>query len=167
MVGRLRDGVVYVGGVDSGDTLRAWITDAARGLALTPELRGDPFGPSDHVAFYAAGVPVVFLFTGAHGDYHRPSDTWDKLKPQGLELVTAFTARIVAAAAGAAAAPLYVRPSRRPASRAEAGTARSSVSFQISARRPSPAPGSAASAPEVRRKKPGCAPATSSCNSPG
>ena len=89
--------------------------DAARGLALTPELRGDPFGPSDHIAFYAAGVPVVFLFTGAHGDYHRPSDTWDKLNPQGLELVTAFTARIVAAAAGAAAAPTYVRAQPAPA----------------------------------------------------
>lgn len=115
MVGRLRDGVVYVGGVDGGDTLRAWVTDAARGLALRPELRGDPFGPSDHTAFYAAGVPVLFLFTGAHGDYHRPTDTWDKLNPQGLELVTAFTARIVLAAAGAAAAPLYVRAQPAPA----------------------------------------------------
>ena len=114
MVGRLRDGKVHVGGVDSGDTLRTWVTDAARGLALTPELRGDPFGPSDHIAFYAAGVPVVFLFTGAHGDYHRPTDTWDKLNPQGLELVTAFTARIVAAAAGAAAAPAYVRAQPAP-----------------------------------------------------
>ena len=121
MVGRLRDGVVYVGGVDSGDNLRAWITDAARGLALTPELRGDPFGPSDHIAFYAAGVPVVFLFTGAHGDYHRPSDTWDKLNPQGLELVTAFTARIVAAAAGATAAPAYVRAQPAPAAEPRRG----------------------------------------------
>jgi hypothetical protein len=115
MVGRLRDGKVYVGGVDSGDTLRAWVTDAARGLALTPELRGDPFGPSDHTAFYAAGVPVVFLFTGAHGDYHRPTDTWDRLNPQGLELVTALTARIVVAAAGAAAAPVYARAQPAPA----------------------------------------------------
>jgi hypothetical protein len=115
MVGRLRDGKVYVGGVDSGDGLRPWVSDAARGLALTPELRGDPFGPSDHIAFYAAGVPVLFLFTGAHGDYHRPSDTWDKLNPQGLELVTAFTARIVAAAAGAATAPAYVRSQPAPA----------------------------------------------------
>ena len=114
MVGRLRDGKVYVGGVDSGDTLRTWVTDAARGLALTPELRGDPFGPSDHMAFYAAGAPVVFLFTGAHGDYHRPTDTWDKLDPRGLELVTAFTARIVAAAAGAAAAPAYARAQPAP-----------------------------------------------------
>ena len=169
MVGRLRDGKVYVGGVDSGDTLRTWVTDAARGLALTPELRGDPFGPSDHIAFYAAGVPVVFLFTGAHGDYHRPTDTWDKLNPQGLELVTAFTARIVAAAAGGRGCPgVRAGPAgagRRAASGAD--TARSSVSSPISASRPSPAPGSAASAPEARRKRPGCAPATSSCNSPG
>ena len=114
MVGRLRDGRVYVGGVDSGDTLRGWVADAARGLALTPELRGDSVGPSDHTAFYAAGVPVVFLFTGAHGDYHRPTDTWDKLNPQGLELVTVYTARIVAAAAGAAAAPAYVRAQPAP-----------------------------------------------------
>ena len=56
MVGRLRDGKVYVGGVDSGDSLRAWVTDAARALALTPELRGDPFGPADHIAF-CRGVP--------------------------------------------------------------------------------------------------------------
>lgn len=115
MVGRLREDKLYVGGVDSGNTLRALVAGAARGLPLTLEVRGDPFGPSDHTAFYAAGVPVVFLFTGAHGDYHRPTDTWDKLNPQGLELVTAFTARIVLAAAGAAVAPLYVRAQPAPA----------------------------------------------------
>jgi aminopeptidase YwaD len=109
MVGRLRDGKLYVAGVDSGDSLRGLVADAARGLALSPELNGDPFSPSDHTVFYTAGVPVLFLFTGAHGDYHRPSDTWDKLNPQGLETVTAFAARVVAAAAAAGAPPAYVR----------------------------------------------------------
>ena len=109
MVGRLRDGKVYVAGVDSGDTLRALAADAARGLPISPELNGDPFSPSDHTVFYAAGVPVLFLFTGAHGDYHRPTDTWDKLNPLGLEAVTAYAARIVSAAARAPAAPAYVQ----------------------------------------------------------
>jgi aminopeptidase N len=39
---------------------------------------------SDHAAFIERGVPAVQLFTGAHGDYHRPGDTADKLDAEGL-----------------------------------------------------------------------------------
>ena len=31
-------------------------------------------GPSDHASFYGAKVPVLFLFTGEHAEYHRPGD---------------------------------------------------------------------------------------------
>jgi aminopeptidase YwaD len=109
MVGRLRDGKVYVGGVDSGSGLRAIVADAARGLPLTPEMRADPFAPSDQTSFYAAGRPVLFLFTGAHADYHRPSDTWEKIDASGLATVTAFAGRIVAALAALSAPPAYVK----------------------------------------------------------
>jgi hypothetical protein len=108
MVGRLRDGKLYVAGVDSGTGLRGLVT-AAPAAGLAPELRGDPFAPSDHTAFYTAGRPVLFLFTGAHGDYHRPSDTWDKINAPGLEMVTAFAARVVAAAAREPQPPAYVK----------------------------------------------------------
>jgi aminopeptidase YwaD len=121
MVGRLRDGKLYVAGVDSGDDLRPLLTDAARGLGLTLELRGDPFSPSDHTAFYTAGVPVLFLFTGAHADYHRPSDTWERLNPGGLETVTAFTARVVSAVGGQAAAPAYVKVGATPSAERRGG----------------------------------------------
>lgn len=109
MIGRLRDGKLYVGGVDSGTGLRAIVDDAARGLGLTLELRGDPYAPSDHTSFYAAGRPVLFLFTGAHGDYHRPSDTWDKLNPRGLETVTTFASKIIMAVGSAPIPPTYVK----------------------------------------------------------
>src|SRR2546425_6765169 len=109
MVGRLRDGKLYVAGVDSGTGLRPVVTDAAQGLGLTLDLRGDPFSPSDHTAFYTSGAPVLFAFTGAHGDYHRPTDTWEKLNPKGLETVTAFAARVVAAVAAQASPPAYVK----------------------------------------------------------
>lgn len=109
MVGRLRDGKFYVGGVDSGNGLRTFVTEAARGLPLSPELRGDPYAPSDHTAFYTRERPVLFLFTGAHADYHRPTDTWEKLNPQGLETVTTFVARLVSAVAREAAPPPYVK----------------------------------------------------------
>lgn len=108
MVGRLREGKLYVGGVDSGTGLRALVGATPAG-PLAPELRGDPFAPSDHTAFYTAGRPVLFFFTGAHADYHRPSDTWDKVNAPGLEAVTAFVARVVAAAAREPTAPAYVK----------------------------------------------------------
>src|SRR5262245_14772289 len=109
MVGRLREGKVYVSGVDSGSGLRALVTDAARGMPLTPELRGDPFAPSDQTSFYAAGRPVLFLFTGAHSDYHRPSDRWEKINAAGLVAVTAFAGRIVTALATWPSVPAYVK----------------------------------------------------------
>ena len=116
MVGRLRDGKLYVHGVDSGTALGTLVADAARGLGLSPQLRGDPFSPSDHTTFYAAGRPVLFLFTGAHTDYHRPTDTWQNLNPQGLETVTTFAARAIAAVAATSAPPTYVRLRAAPAS---------------------------------------------------
>jgi hypothetical protein len=114
MVGRLRAGRLHVGGVDSGHGLRGRVEEAAAGLGLDLQPHGDPWTPSDHTSFYAAGVPVLFLFTGLHPDYHRPSDTWEKINPAGLATVTAFAARVTAAAA-AGAPPLYVRlePRRR------------------------------------------------------
>ncbi len=107
MVGRLRHRTLYVGGVDSAIGLRELVQAQAGGLTLS--LRGDPFGPSDHSSFYAAGRPVLFLFTGAHADYHRPGDTWDKTDAAGLAEVTGFAARVIDAVATLATPPAYAR----------------------------------------------------------
>jgi aminopeptidase YwaD len=42
-------------------------------------LNEDGFGPSDHSSFYAKQIPVLFFWTGTHLDYHKPSDTADKI----------------------------------------------------------------------------------------
>jgi C-terminal processing protease CtpA/Prc len=52
-------------------------------------------GPSDHTSFYRRGVPVLFLFTGLHADYHRPTDDSDKINLDGLVQVTDFVGDIV------------------------------------------------------------------------
>src|SRR6185436_3831716 len=83
-VGRLRDGRLHIMGVDTGQGLRALVEQAAQGLSAPLTLRGDGVGPSDHTAFLNRERPVVFFFTGAHSDYHRPSDTWDKIDADGL-----------------------------------------------------------------------------------
>ena len=45
---------------------------------------------SDQVSFTDKGVPAVQIFTAAHVDYHRPSDTADKIDYAGLVKVAAF-----------------------------------------------------------------------------
>jgi aminopeptidase YwaD len=56
------------------------------------------FGASDQQSFYLANIPVLFFFTGLHSDYHRPSDTAEKINVEGeariLSLVAQTTARI-------------------------------------------------------------------------
>jgi hypothetical protein len=99
MVGRMRDGQLFVMGVDSGQGLRPLIEQAAAGLDVRLSLRGDGIGPSDHTAFYNRDRPVVFFFTGTHGDYHRPGDTADKINADGMRKVAAVASRTIRALA--------------------------------------------------------------------
>jgi aminopeptidase YwaD len=102
MVGRLRDGKVYVDGADTAKGLRAEVEAVAArppALPLHPTFGGGGYGPSDHTSFYARDVPVLFLFTGAHADYHRPSDTADKIDAAGLAAVARLGLRLARDAA--------------------------------------------------------------------
>jgi hypothetical protein len=44
----------------------------------------DGMGGSDHESFYPHKIPVLFVFTGTHTDYHRPSDDFDKINYKGM-----------------------------------------------------------------------------------
>lgn len=102
MVGRPRERRVFVDGADTARGLRAEVAAvAARPPALPLRLAfgGDGYGPSDQTSFYAKGVPVLFLFTGAHPDYHRPTDTPDKIDAAGLQEVGRLAYRLARAAA--------------------------------------------------------------------
>ena len=41
------------------------------------------YGSSDHTSFKAKRVPTLFFFSGLHADYHRPTDTWEKIEVEG------------------------------------------------------------------------------------
>jgi aminopeptidase YwaD len=102
MVGRPRGGKLYVDGADTARALRGIVGALAEvppRIPFTLAYGGDGYGPSDHTSFYAKDVPVVFLFTGAHADYHRPSDTVDKVDPYGLVVVARLASRIAREAA--------------------------------------------------------------------
>ena len=108
-VGRLQDGKLLAMGVDTGTGLRALVEREAAGLPLRLTLQGDGSGPSDHAAFLSREIPVLFFYTGPHGDYHRPSDTWDKINGPGLRTVATLTYRVVRELADATDRPAFAR----------------------------------------------------------
>ncbi|HUL58028.1 MAG TPA: M20/M25/M40 family metallo-hydrolase [Anaeromyxobacteraceae bacterium] len=123
MVGRPQRGKVYVEGASTAKGLREdVIAEAARAPAipLAVAFGGDGYGPSDQTSFYAVGVPVLFFFTGAHADYHRPSDTPDKIDAAGLVEVARLAYRAARGAADRPARYEVVRtaaPAERPGMR--------------------------------------------------
>lgn len=68
-------------------------TDSSKTFFLT--LNEDGFGPSDHSSFYAKQIPVLFFWTGTHEDYHKPSDTADKINYDGEANILGMIGRIV------------------------------------------------------------------------
>jgi hypothetical protein len=58
-------------------------------------LNEDGYGPSDHSSFYAKQVPVLFFWTGTHADYHKPSDTADKINYEDEAHILYFVSAII------------------------------------------------------------------------
>jgi hypothetical protein len=89
MIGRVRDGKVYIGGVGSGSNLKATVEEVLPHHHLNIDFSDSTgYGSSDHTSFTAKQVPVLFFFSGLHADYHRPSDTWDKIDaPDAVKLL--------------------------------------------------------------------------------
>ena len=103
MVGRLASSAgqtqptVMVQGSDSAEEWAQLIAPECQRATLTCKLGGDGYGPSDMTPFYAAGVPVLFFFTGAHADYHRPTDTADKINSMGIAQIATLASGITRA----------------------------------------------------------------------
>jgi hypothetical protein len=85
MVGRLRDNTLYVGGSGTAEPFEALVAaaDAASPVELKSMGKGG-VGPSDHASFARAKIPVLFLFTGLHADYHTPSDDPETVNAEGI-----------------------------------------------------------------------------------
>jgi aminopeptidase YwaD len=102
MIGRLRDDKLYISGAATGSTFHTVLARETPKYGMKIDLsEGSGYGDSDHSSFTAGGVPVLFFFSGLHGDYHKPSDTWDKINAPGaakvLDLVADITEDLLAA----------------------------------------------------------------------
>lgn len=95
MVGRMNEGKLNLLGADSSKAWEAIVAEANKAApTVTIHAGGDGYGPSDHSSFYAAGVPVVHLFTGAHEQYHSPEDDAALLNVEGGADVARITAAL-------------------------------------------------------------------------
>ncbi len=126
MVGRLRDNRLLVLGTGSATEWTELVPPACAAARLTCSTGGDGYGPSDHSSFFAAGVPVLHLFTGAHADYHRPSDAADKINAAGAAQVGVFAQAVVRALA-LRPEPLSVQHVAAPAPPGDVRTSRASL----------------------------------------
>ena len=100
MVGRMQDNKLVV---QATGTSTVWASileraNVAAGFDLT--VQPDPFQPTDVSNFNQAGVPSLSFTTGAHADYHKPSDTADKIDYEDLDRVAGVRRRHHAAADG-------------------------------------------------------------------
>jgi aminopeptidase YwaD len=85
MVGRLKDTKeIQIGGVGTATGLKELVAAECDTNILKPAYSEEGYGPSDYSSFYSKNIPVLFFTTGAHLDYHTPSDTWDKINYKGM-----------------------------------------------------------------------------------
>lgn len=82
MVGRLRDNLVLQG-LGSSTGWRSEIEKRNVPVGLSLVLNDDCDLPTDASIFYRRGVPILAAFTGSHEDYHKPTDTPEKLNLDG------------------------------------------------------------------------------------
>ena len=99
MVGRLRQKRLIVYGSQTASEFPALLDSLNWYAGLDLKTRGDGYGPSDQSSFYAAGRPVLHVFTDLHEDYHRTTDDWEKINVQGFGQVAGFTTALVTALA--------------------------------------------------------------------
>jgi aminopeptidase YwaD len=109
MVGRSKERKVMVYGAATGIGFEDVIKKANEGLDLSIKTTADGFGGSDQTAFVNAGVPVMFFFTGSHSDYHKPSDSADKLNVNDQATITALVFKAAAQVINAPERPKFVK----------------------------------------------------------
>ncbi|PYQ72800.1 MAG: hypothetical protein DMG01_23570 [Acidobacteria bacterium] len=76
---------------------------------LRPAAQPDPYQPTDVATFNSSGVPSLTFFTGTHADYHKPSDTADKIDYEDLDRIVDFAAAIAKRVGDLADAPQFTK----------------------------------------------------------
>lgn len=96
MVGRMQDNKLTVQAVGTSPSWRQMIERANVAAGFDLVLQDDPYQPTDVASFNSVSVPSLAFFTGTHVDYHKPSDTADKINYEDLDRVVDFAVALAA-----------------------------------------------------------------------
>jgi Zn-dependent M28 family amino/carboxypeptidase len=120
MVGRMQDNKLAAQAVGTSPAWRSLLERANVVSGFDLAVQDDPYQPTDVASFNQAGIPCLTFTTGAHADYHKPSDTADKIDYEDLDRVADLGAAIVGRLMEATEAPRFtkVEQSSQTASRA-------------------------------------------------
>ena len=131
MIGRIKDRRVFVGGTGTGDTLAALLDQAKAKSTLQLDLSEQGgYGSSDHFSFTLKQVPVLFFFSGLHSDYHKPSDTAEKIQNREAADLLTLVADVTSRLSDAPARPAYIKTSvPQPTATASASSSGAGVWF--------------------------------------
>ena len=108
MVGRMRDNALSVSGTGTSSEFKAMAENAAEQTNLNISCTPDGYGPSDHASFVAADIPVLFLTTGGHMEYHTPDDVPSTLNYDGMQQTLAFSQELITRLASMPQTPDYI-----------------------------------------------------------
>jgi hypothetical protein len=109
MVGRMQDNKLAVQATGSSTTWPSLIERANVAAGFNLNLQPDPYQPTDVATFNQASVPSLNFTTGAHLDYHKPSDTADKINYEDLDRIAEFATTIAARLMELDPAPQFVK----------------------------------------------------------
>jgi membrane-associated protease RseP (regulator of RpoE activity) len=123
MIGRVTKNRLYVGGTGTSPGFKKLLEEANKSLpsgGFEFSFSASGYGASDHMSFTTHGIPALFFFSGLHADYHKPSDTWQKIDPASGAKVVELVANIARELDALPDKPQYVRVAE-PVSPAMAG----------------------------------------------
>src|SRR3954470_6723573 len=116
MIGRVNNNHLNVLGVGTSPEFKSWIEEFNKSVGFQINYSASGHEGSDHISFDGKHIPILFFFSGLHSDYHRPSDTADKINSEGAVSVLALVAMSAERLANVATRPTYTPvPDERPA----------------------------------------------------
>ena len=109
MVGRMQDNKLIVQAAGTSPVWARMLEQANVAAGFDLVVQSDPYQPTDVASFNQAGVPCLNFFTGTHTDYHRPSDTADKIDYEDLDRIVQFAVAIIGRLGETAEPPQFTK----------------------------------------------------------
>ena len=108
MVGRMRDNALSVSGTGTSSQFKAMAEQVGEQQQLNVTCTPDGYGPSDHASFVAVDIPVLFLTTGGHMEYHAPDDVPSTLNYDGMQQTLEYSQELISRLASMPETPDYI-----------------------------------------------------------